>query len=379
MGNKSVLFGVCGIGRGHIYESLPFIEEFMSRGYKIAVLAFGDSYDYFKFQYTSNEHFEVFKVDVPWIHTNSTGIDFKRTAEESINKSIGYFTTNFESLHEVQEFLGIPNIVISNYEPVSAVIAYSLDVPLVTLDQQSKYLLNSFPDISNYSSKADFSRLNLFFPKANLRIVNSFFKFSDDRTEMSRQKIVYYGPIIRDQITALEWSNVTEDSNLALVYLSSFSHYPFTNDELVLVLKEFSNYSFVIFANNKNAYSNSISKANARNITVQRIGDENFYEILSKCCAVLSTAGHTFLSELMYLHKPVLVIPNDRYEQHYNASIIDKHNFGKSVSNINTEALRCFFENLSKYKTNIIENKDSILFKKRGNEEIIQAIDQIIR
>jgi hypothetical protein len=43
-----------------------------------------------------------------------------------------------------QELIGKPDLVISDYEPISAQYAYASGTPLVTIDQQSKYLVGDY-------------------------------------------------------------------------------------------------------------------------------------------------------------------------------------------------------------------------------------------
>lgn len=72
-------------------------------------------------------------------------------------------------MQRADEFLGRPDLVISDYEPVSAQYSYALRIPLVTVDQQSKYLLadsREMPTFGDLTPNEEIARLSLFFPKA---------------------------------------------------------------------------------------------------------------------------------------------------------------------------------------------------------------------
>ncbi len=72
---------------------------------------------------------------MPYYIGNRTGIDFAATAKRAAAQGIDYVAVNSRALNEASKYLGKADLVISDYEPISAQYAYAYSVPLVTIDQ----------------------------------------------------------------------------------------------------------------------------------------------------------------------------------------------------------------------------------------------------
>lgn len=161
---KRILLGVCGISFGHINRQKPLLDFLIAGGHKVSIFTFGTGLSYFKSNYPE---VEVYSVKVPYIHADSKGIDLIKSSADPINQSPSYLSYNFEKMNEY--LASIDNnldLVISDYEPISAQLSYITSVPLITIDQQSKYLVHKFK-VGNFTYKEESSRLNYFFPSAN--------------------------------------------------------------------------------------------------------------------------------------------------------------------------------------------------------------------
>src|SRR3989344_8837787 len=173
---NKILYGVCGIGSGHTHRQLPLIEHF-SKSCRIIVFAYGYSLDFYKKHFKDNSNVSIVPVAVPFYVGNENGIDLEATKKLARNQGIDFDSTNAKAKEQISVTLGLPDLVITDYEPISAQFAYDNDIPLVTIDQQSKYLCADCPDrIGNVSVAEELARLKMFFPKADTRIACSFFK-----------------------------------------------------------------------------------------------------------------------------------------------------------------------------------------------------------
>jgi hypothetical protein len=70
-------------------------------------------------------------------------------------------------------------------------------VPLITIDQQSKYLCGNYPSLNGKSVISEIMRLRMFLPKANARIACSFFNVD---TSENKFNVIILPPTIKDQI-----------------------------------------------------------------------------------------------------------------------------------------------------------------------------------
>ena len=66
--------------------------------------------------------------------------------------------------------------------------------------------------------------------------------------------------------------------------------------------------------------------------------------------AVIATAGHNLITEALYLHVPMFLLPFDHYEQQLNAQIIQNEQLGYTAPTITESNLRAFLSQLDKYR-----------------------------
>lgn len=380
MKSFSILFGVCGIGRGHIYEMLPIIEYYVKRReYRVVIFAFGESFSYFQEKFHDCEKVRTFEVSIPWIHGGPSGLDYGLTARESMNNRSDFISRNFLAMEEAFKFIGKPSVVVTDYEPVSAMFAYSLGSPVVSIDQQSKYLLMGYPDeLSGLTPNEERARLGMFFPHVDLRIVNSFFALPSSMDEKLVVSHAVYGPVIRDEIISMK-TTMHEDSQKVLVYLSPYSTFVQNPSDVLQLFKQFPDFTFYLFTSLVKEYSELQARLNITNVRVDIHGDKNFLEALGACRSIISTAGHTLLSEAMYLEKPVFAIPLRTYEQHYSAKIIQDGGFGMTAKNLQFKNLRTFLDTLDHYEDAIQTNKDARLYREPAQVKIIEAISNFLK
>ena len=162
------------------------------------------------------------------------GLNFK----ETLNHRKYDLTLNLEAMEYAQKEIGKPDFVISDYEPISAQYAYAYDVPLFTIDQQSKFLLNDFKELNGLTPIDEKMRLNMFYPKAN-RIILSFFDFN----KIDKDSIVL-GPILRNSLIAQKTQKHT------LVYLSSQDGYKQPIIDVLSVLADNDKETFFVYTKN---------------------------------------------------------------------------------------------------------------------------------
>jgi len=380
MNNLQILFGVCGIGKGHIYEMLPIIENYVNeKTNKIVIFAFGVSYSYFKDRYLSIGNVEVFEVKVPWIHGAEEGLDYLRTANDPQNRRDDYIESNFFAMDQVKKLLGQASIVITDYEPISALYAYSMGLPIITVDQQSKYLFTDYLNkIDNLTPMEERARLGMFFPHVDLRIITSFFKLPSSKSESRVGDFLVCGSVIRDEILNLSKIDKVQNKNV-LVYLSPYSDFVQSPHDTISILKQLPAYNFFIFTAQGTDYIKYKEEFKVDNVYIENYGDNNFTDILKKCDSVICTAGHTLLSELMYLGKPVLAIPLATYEQQYSAWVINDGKFGATAKYLTIDNINNFLSSLEIYKKSIELNSENRLYRQPAQFKIIETINNFIK
>jgi len=366
MTKKKILYGVCGIGNGHTNRALPILEHFTKTA-EVMIFAHDNSFAFFSEYFKNAPSVKVVETAIPFYPGDKNGIDFKAAAEHPFNRK-DIFKINCNALDTANREFGKPDLVITDYEPVSAQYAYLNNVPLVTLDQQSKYLCGDFPeDLGGFTFQDEICRLRMFFPKAAARIALSFFKFP---LKENAEAVTLFAPTIKESIASVK--RTSPDGSI-LVYISTAREFPQTIDEVVKICAEISDTKFHIFLGKDAAYENYGDAST--NVTVYRQGDPHFMEVIKRCSGIVATAGHSLLSAAMYLGIPVYAIPVSPYEQHMNAQVINEHGFGISRGRLEKEALASFINRVPEFQKNI-EADTEILFRKNGKDEVIGFLEK---
>ena len=353
-----VVIGICGIGMGHAIRQTPVINFLLNQGAQIIVFSFGEALRYIKKTFPQIPSFDVF---VPFIATNKFGVLYEKTAQHSINQSVFFYEHNFGIMQKAFDiFKGKPDFIVSDYEPVSAQFSYTTNSKLITLDQQSKFLMGFFPDIGQYGHKEEADRLRLFFPKADKRYATSFFKVSQGKKEMD---VTIIPSFVRKEIEELRVLRSKEkEKDGILVYFSSFIPMKQSSEEIISILAKIKE-NFTIFTSQPSflKFKGNLPK----NIEIFESTTTTFITKLSKVKAVISTGGHNFLSELMFLNVPVYVCPLANYEQHYSAKIVHDNSFGIASEFIKQDLLNTFIENIDVFQQNIVKDTN-VLYKESG-------------
>ncbi len=365
-GRSKILWGVCGIGNGHTFRQLPLIEYFSIEN-DIVIFGYGESYNFYKKKFENHPRVSVEKVAVPFLAGNAQGLDFEATAKR-VDKDIDYQGINAAAMAAAQARIGKPDLVVSDYEPVSAQYAYAYGAPLVTIDQQSKYLSGDFPAGLNAQCFNDeIMRLHMFFPKAEKRLACSFFKVA--RNPMAAEDVDIVPPVLGDRITGMV-RHPGEDRKSILVYLSAQQGLSQGLEEMRDVFEKFPDIEFHLFS--KRPVESSIS-----NLRQYQHGDSRFFSRLQNCSAIITTAGHTLLSEAMHLGIPVYSMPLPIYEQQMNAHVIHENGFGVSHPCLDEKVLRDFIDGIPEFANAIKQDRD-VLLRDPGQKPIIAALQRYL-
>jgi uncharacterized protein (TIGR00661 family) len=365
---KKILYGVCGIANGHTYRQLPVLDH-LAKSNKIMIFAYGDSLRFLSAHFAGHVNVKVVEVAVPYYVGNRTGIDFDTSAKLAAESGINHTEVNIRALATASAYLGVADLVVSDYEPVCAQYAYAYNIPLVTIDQQSKYLSGDFPkELHGQTYTDEVVRLRMFFPVASARLACSFFAVNN---LPGTERVLYYPPVLRTELSSIA-SSVNRKPNVVLVYLTAQKGLRQSPLEVLDVLTTQEDVTFHVFTPTDVSIESSHLP---NNITMHTHGEDAFQTLLGTCTGIVATAGHSLLSEAMYLGIPVLALPLQLYEQQMNAEVIDANNFGISAQTLTPEVLGTFVSRLPVYAKNI-ENDTSVLLRGDGQSMMINFLEK---
>lgn len=382
---KKILYGICGIGNGHLYRQLPILKYFLSKKYQVLVFAYGNSFNYIKNYIADNKNslnnlLEVVQVNVPYYIGNETGVDFVKSAMINQNNDP---LLNLQAFAFAQQWLGRPDLVISDYEPFCAQYGYSYNTKVVTIDQQSKYLLDYLPQpLEDTYYNDETMRLRMFFPVAEKRLIASFFKIEKYQ---NNDYVYIVPPLIRKEV--LKIKNIPDYAKKDyIVYLTSQEGYIQSLDSvlnsLLATLSKNANIGcFHVFLKDTqyNSAKKILEKLSYHNnsLKIYKHGNKEFEKLLKHCLGIITTAGHTLVSEAMHLGIPIYALPLKLYEQQLTAKIIHDNQFGIKFNEINTENLKVFTDNIDQYRLNI-NNDIKVLFKHDGLNFLLDELNFLL-
>ncbi len=279
-----ILYAVQGTGNGHISrakELLRHLDKFCSYD----VLVSGT-------QHEINLDCEVKHTlkGLTMCYNSTGGVSIQKTLQEN---SLFGFRKEVKNL-DLSEY----DLVINDFEPVSAWACKIQGIPCVALSHQAALLSPSSPKAGNF---LNLGWLILKYYAPSRRQYGFHFKKYDQNI---------FSSIIRSEIKELE----SEDLRYTLVYLPAYSA-----SYLLKLFRKFPETKFEIFVKNL-----EVSRISG-NCTFHAIGSSNFESRLSKCSSVICSAGFELPSEALYLSKKLLVVPIHRqYEQACNAKALNE-------------------------------------------------------
>lgn len=361
-----VLIGVCGIGKGHCIRQFEISKELIKRGHEVRILTYNEGVTFFE-----DAGLKTYNVYVPMIMFKGEKINWLDCIKRNFLKFIPGVCKNIWIFKDLIKDGFIPDLCISDYEPVVARIAYKLKKPLVNVDQHSKFIYVQEDEINGFSCEEEKKRLKLFFPKSDKKYSVSFY---DVPQKLLPKNVEILYPIIREDLKKAKKNKSNE--KIILVYFSKFINIPIEQkiEDIIKIFNRFAEYKFIIFSSD---YANKkIEKGT--NVEIKKNDREEFVKVLKNCYCVISTAGHTLISEALYCNVPIFAIPLPTYDQNYCAKFIKDNKIGYSSNIITYNNLKEFLQNINEYKENITSCKN--LVKKTDTiKYLINELEKIVK
>src|SRR5690606_20591105 len=174
------------------------------------------------------------------------------------------------------------DLIINDFEPISAWAAHLKKKPCIALSHQSAVLSKNAPAPKKNDRMGRFILEN--YAPVTARYGFQFARF-DENT---------YTPVIRQQVRNL---NVSDKGHYT-VYLPSFA-----DEKLLLIFRKIKGVQWQVFSKHN-------SKAiHLENVSVRPIDNEAFLESMASSSGILCGAGFETPAEALFLNKKLMVIP----------------------------------------------------------------------
>lgn len=275
-----ILYAVQGTGNGHLIRALDIIPILKELG-EVDVLVSGIQADIdLPFEVKYRYH------GLSFIFGKSGGVDLWRTFMSS---TVRKFIQEINSV-PVEEY----DLIINDFEPISAWACHSKDVPCIGLSHQIGAFDSASPKPEETDTLGRFIMKN--YAPSSVSYGFHFEAYSDH----------IYTPVIRKAIRELE----PQDFGHYTVYLPSYD-----DAHLLKHLSKFPEVQWDVYSKHNK------SKFTVKNVTINPVQKDAFMHSMANSSGILCGAGFETPAEALYLGKKLLVIPmKNQYEQHLNAA-----------------------------------------------------------
>ncbi len=279
-----ILYAIQGTGNGHISRAREILPLLMKE-YEVDILISGIQSD----------------IELPWpVAFRLYGLSFIFGKKGGVDVWETYKKSNLRNLYKEVMQLDVDqyDLVLNDFEPVSAWACYFKNKPCISLSHQAAVVNKKSPR-------------PLKFDPVGKAVLKRYAPTSDQYGfHFERYDKNIFTPVIRSEIRALP----LKDDQHFTVYLPAYS-----NDRIIKVLKECDDVRWEVFSKHCDA------EVEVENIIIKPIQNDAFIQSMANSSGVLCGAGFETPAEAMYMKKKLMVIPmKGQFEQQCNAEALKK-------------------------------------------------------
>ncbi len=342
-----ILYGVNGEGLGHATRSEVVIGSLLGE-HDVRVMASGAAFKYLEGRLgnVSEVFGPSFEMDHGEIRRWAT---VRHTMAAATRELPGSVRRWMDAVSEWE-----PDVVVTDFEPLSGLYARSSRTPLVCVDNIHMIDRCRHDDEITAGAREDYriarAVTRAMVPTAGDYVITTFFK-----PPLLRGRTVLVPPIVRPDIVAAE---PTRGDHL-LVYSGG-------SDQLADALRDCGVPSRVYGMRDGPEVGTSDGSIEYRPRSV-----DGFLEDLVSARGVITGGGFSLLSEAVYLGKPVLSIPlGGQFEQLMNARYLAREGFGLCAPEIDPATLSAFLEGLDTFHSRLED------YVQDGNADALETITE---
>jgi len=293
------------------------------------------------------DHFDVTETAGLHIANKDNRVSVPRTVTENLAK-LAEFRRSITKVRREHFDEYKPDAVITDFEPLSAYLAWFCKVPLISLDNQHRMRYMEYPCPQGLAKDARLTGLviRMMVPRPAVSLATTFYfgKVKNNHTFL-------FPPILRDDVRAIAPSHGEQ----VLVYLS------FGFDSFLERLRACADQQFVVYG-----YDRTTQEGN---LAFRPFSRKGFLRDMAQSKAVIATAGFTTLTEALYYRKPYLALPmQGQFEQQLNGFLVEHLGYGLN----GTEKLTVFLDGLSGFDESLKA------YRAEDNSAIEQKLDALL-
>lgn len=344
-----ILYGVPGEGMGHATRAKVILSHLVKK-HDVRIVSSDRAYVFL------NKNFSGLVHEIKGFH-----LAFKK-GEVSISKTAGLtlknapknVVSNFKKYKEIHDQFA-PDVVISDFESFTYFFAKYKKLPIISIDNMQimdRGILDiTIPKKEKANFKIAKGIVKAKLPKCDQYLVSTFFD-----VELKKKNTQLIPPVIREEIVQASPSV----KNHILVYQSSQ-----VEKEIVPILQKLPHETFFVYGFNK--------EEKYGNVQLKKFSEMEFIEHFASAKAVIANGGYSFISEAVYLKKPVCSVPiKNQFEQYVNGAYIDKMNYGKMIDEFSVDGIKSFLYDLPSFQKHIEK------YAQKGNINLYDTLNNVL-
>jgi uncharacterized protein (TIGR00661 family) len=346
----NILYGVPGEGMGHATRSKVVIDYLLQK-HNVQVVSSSRAFQFLNKSFPNRVH-EIEGMHFAFKNEQVSKMDTFMLNVKNGPKNL--FKNITEYLHIKKSFK--PDLVISDFESFSFLYAKKNHIPYISIDNMQvidRCMLDiKIPKEEKKNFTLSKSIIKIKVPGANHYLITSFFE-----AQIKKENTTLVQPIVRDAIIEAK----IENGNHVLMYQTSSKL-----ATVIQVLHQIPEITFIVYGFNKEQID--------KNIIFKSFSESGFVNDLASAKAVIANGGFSFISEAIYLKKPIYSFPlKNQFEQFVNASFVDKMCYGRYFENLSSDNLKAFLYDLPVFKSNLVH------YSQNGNEALFKILDAEIK
>jgi uncharacterized protein (TIGR00661 family) len=330
-----ILYAAAGDGYGHAVRAHAVGQGLLERGHDVQFISCHKTVDYLKPHFPERIH-NVFGLLMVCDEGRTAPI---RTALSNIRRAA---TDLAPSNRAVKTLLKTykPDLVISDFEPFTAMWARRYGIPYISLDNQ--HLLTHCRLDRPGGFWADllsaYMIIRLYYGGAKRYLITSFID-----APIRYQPTTLIGPILRSKV----YEKQQRDGDYLLAYKSGGDHRAMREQ-----LERFDRLPIRAYGFDQPSHGG--------NVTYKSFNEAGFLDDLAGCAGVVASAGHSLVSECLHFEKPMLLVPIEKqYEQRINAHHVQEIGVGVTHNRLRTGEMEDFVDRLPTFREKLAKRPKS--------------------
>jgi uncharacterized protein (TIGR00661 family) len=311
--DKKILFTIQGEGRGHMTQAIALKSILEQNGYTICAVLIGASKRRVIPEFVIKKFAGIPLIKIPspnFVLKDNKGIDLFKTVVHNARE----FSTYRRSARILGDLVSFhrPDVIINFYEPITALYASKHAVsnrpPIISIAHQylNKHEHYKHPP-GHFLDRLFLKAYTNFTAKGSSKLLGLSIYPLPPAKQSSR--LVVVPPLLRGEIKHL--TAARED------FLLCYTVNPGYREDLINWHRDNPDTELHIFTDLDGSHDTISVRPN---LTLHRLNDVKFLEFMSRCKALVSTAGFESICEAHYLNKKCFMVPVEgHFEQLCNA------------------------------------------------------------